>query len=168
MPLEADPKKVAKLAEQKEQANWRLRHRVKCSDLSIEEMDAIVHRLYRTISEQIDCRRCANCCKVVSPLLQPDECNRLAEHLCVPTKQFIRDYLVEAKDDDGYLFKPGDCPFLKDDSCSIYDIRPKDCRSYPHLHKDEFVFRVTQAFSNTYVCPIVYNVFEALKKELRG
>jgi len=167
MPLETDPEKTAKLAEQKEDANWRLRCRIKRSDLSIEEIDAIVHRLYRTIAEQIDCRRCANCCKAISPLLQPDECKRLAEHLDLSTEQFIGDYLVETEDEDGYLFKPGPCPFLSDDSCTIYDLRPEDCRSYPHLHKDKFVFRVSQAFANTFVCPIVYNVFEALRKEIR-
>lgn len=167
MSLETAPKRVEKLAQQKEKANWRLRCHIKHSDLPIEEIDAMVHKLYRTISEQIDCRHCANCCKVVSPLLQPDECDRLADHLGLPTEQFIRDHLVKAENEDGYLFKPGPCPFLSDDSCTIYAIRPKDCRSYPHLHKNDFVFRANQAFSNTFVCPIVYNVFEALKKELR-
>ena len=32
----------------------------------------------------------------------------------------------------------------------------------------EFVFRVNQAFSNCFLCPIVYNVYEQLKVEVRG
>ena len=46
--------------------------------------------------------------------------------------------------------------------------RPNDCRSYPHLHKPEFVFRLIQAVSNCSVCPISYNVFELLKQEIHA
>ena len=57
-------------------------------------------------------------------------------------------------------------PLLSDNCCTVYDHRPDDCRSYPHLHKDEFVFRLIQAVENCSVCPIVFNVFERLKDEL--
>ncbi|MFH1965187.1 MAG: hypothetical protein ABIJ42_06545, partial [Acidobacteriota bacterium] len=49
---------------------------------------------------------------------------------------------------------------------TAYSARPEDCRSYPHLHKKKFVFRVSGVFSNCSRCPIVYNVYELLKDEL--
>jgi Fe-S-cluster containining protein len=55
---------------------------------------------------------------------------------------------------------------LQNNLCRVYNDRPGDCRSYPHLHKRDFVFRVNQAFSNCFVCPIVFNVYEELKREL--
>lgn len=42
--------------------------------------------------------------------------------------------------------------------CSVYDCRPRDCQSYPHLHKKDFVFRMNQA---------LYQLFR-LSDRLRG
>ena len=39
-------------------------------------------------------------------------------------------------------------------------------RSYPHLQKEDFVFRLAQAVSNCSICPIAFNVYERLKAEL--
>ena len=44
--------------------------------------------------------------------------------------------------------------------------RPDDCRSYPHLDKEGFVLRLTQAFSNCSICPVVYNVYHELMRRL--
>ena len=49
----------------------------------------------------------------------------------------------------------------------VYAHRPKDCHSYPHLHKKEFVFRLWGVVENCSICPIVFNVYEQLKDELR-
>jgi len=70
------------------------------------------------------------------------------------------------KDIDAYCFRQKPCPFLQNNRCTVYDARPDDCRSFPHLHKDEFVFRLIQVVNNCSVCQIVYNVFEWLKEEL--
>jgi hypothetical protein len=49
------PKVVAKLAEQREDANWRFRSFLKGVELSVEELDVIVHRHYEAVAKQIDC-----------------------------------------------------------------------------------------------------------------
>ena len=55
---------------------------------------------------------------------------------------------------------------IKSLKSTAYPCRPDDCRSFPHLHKEEFVFRLIQAVENCWICPIVFNVFERLKIEL--
>jgi Fe-S-cluster containining protein len=55
---------------------------------------------------------------------------------------------------------------LLENRCTVYEFRPEDCRSFPHLHKDEFVFRLIQAVQNCSICPIVFHVFERLKNDL--
>jgi Fe-S-cluster containining protein len=55
---------------------------------------------------------------------------------------------------------------LKDNLCINYDHRPKDCSSYPHLHKNEFLSRTWGVIDNYSVCPIVFNTYEILKIEL--
>ena len=167
MTLETDPKRIEELAREKEDANWAFRCFLKACDLSVEEIDSVVHELYETISSQIDCLQCANCCKVVRPLLKFRDIKRLATHLGLPVEEFMAEYLEENEDDEGHFFKSAPCPFLDENSCTIYAQRPNDCRSYPHLHKHEFVFRLNQAFSNCSVCPIVYNVYEQLKQEMQ-
>jgi len=46
----------------------------------------------------------------------------------------------------------------------VYPDRPNDCRSYPHLHKNDFVLRLWGVDDDSSVCPIVYNVYEKLKE----
>lgn len=167
MTLETDPKRIEVLAREREDANWAFRCLLKGCDMSIEELDSIVHELYKNVSSQIDCRLCANCCKVISPSLNPRDIDRLSTHLGLSVEQFLADYLEEDEDGEGHVFKATPCAFLHENTCSVYPHRPESCRSYPHLHKREFVFRLNQAVSNCSVCPIVYNVYERLKQEMQ-
>lgn len=52
MKLQTDPKVVARLAEEREDANWRFRRFLKGVDLEIEELDAIVHEHYEDVASQ--------------------------------------------------------------------------------------------------------------------
>ena len=71
MKLQTDPKVVAKLAEECEDANWRFRSFLKGVDLDIEELDAIVHSHCDAVSSQIDCCACGNCCREALPVPIP-------------------------------------------------------------------------------------------------
>ena len=165
MRLETDPKVVAKLAQKCEDANWRFRSFLKGLDMSIEELDSIVHKHYEDVSAQIDCCTCGNCCRNVLPILQDDDVTRLAEGLKLPKPELAKRFLTT--DEDGDLtFNNTPCPLLSGNRCGAYDHRPGVCRSFPHLHKEEFVFRLIQAVHNCSTCPIVYNIFERLKDEL--
>ena len=56
---------------------------------------------------------------------------------------------------------------MQDKRCSIYDVRPKACREFPHTDriKQKQLLSLTQ--KNTEVCPAVFNIIENLKKELK-
>ena len=129
------------------------------------ELDAVVHDLYKEVSEQINCLECANCCTETSPILNQADIDRLAGAVNTTSGTFKKKYLVEDKDGAGHSFSQTPCPFLSGKHCTVYQHRPEDCRSYPHLHKPEFVSRSLQAFSNCWICPIVFNVYESLKSE---
>lgn len=166
MKLETEIKRIERLAQEKSDENWRFRCFVKGSDLSIEALDAAVHKLYKTVSQQIDCQACANCCKVISPSLDDEDIKLLARHLDLSEDEFKGEYLERNKEDGEYYFKETPCRFLSGNCCTVFMFRPKICRSYPHLHKQEIFFRFSNVYSNCSVCPIVYNVYEQLKKEL--
>ncbi|MBW2608683.1 MAG: YkgJ family cysteine cluster protein, partial [Deltaproteobacteria bacterium] len=80
--------------------------------------------------------------------------------------QFRKRYLANGEEAGEFIFKEKPCPFLKNNLCSHYNYRPQACRSYPHLHKNNIVFRLIGVIQNSSVCPIVFNVYEYLKAEL--
>jgi len=65
--METNIGKIKKKSEGKAEENWAFRAHLKECDISPEEIDAIVHRLYKEISSEIDCKDCANCsvCPIV-------------------------------------------------------------------------------------------------------
>lgn len=166
MRLEICIREIEQLAKQREDANWEFRCYLKGCGLSSSRIDAVVHRLCGEISREIDCTKCANCCKAIAPVLKPADILRLAKRLKLSSEEFRSRFLVHDLENDRLMLKGVPCPFLRDNLCTVYDDRPNNCRSYPHLHKKGFVFRLNQAFSNCSVCPIVFNVYEYLKLEL--
>ena len=162
--------KIKEIAKEKEDENWKFRTFLKRHDMPLEQMDSMVHRLYERVSSEIDCTACGNCCREISPSLNQKDIERLSRGLAIPPDQFINQFLVEDKENfsDGFLFNKRPCPFLSGNICAYYDLRPESCSSYPHLHKEGFVFRLIGVIQNYEICPIVFNVFELLKAEIWG
>lgn len=166
MNLQTDPTIAARLAAEREDENWRFRSFLKEVDLEIEEIDAMVHKQYKAVSSQIDCCACGNCCREVLPLLNASDIARLASGLNVSEAEVITRFLVQGEEEATFTFEKKPCPLLSGKRCTVYEFRPDDCRSFPHLNKHDFVFRLIQAVNNCSICPIVFNVFERLKEEL--
>jgi Fe-S-cluster containining protein len=164
--IETDRARIKELSEALAEETWAFYRYLKESDLSPEEIDAVVHRLYREISAQIECSTCLNCCKQLSPCLDADELEKLAGALGMAPPEFVAAYLVEDDESNGFVVKGRPCPFLTDAGCSLGAHRPGDCASYPHLEQDGFVFRLMTVIANCAICPIVFNVYEALKDAL--
>jgi len=164
--METDPNNIKKISEEKWDENWEFRSFLKGLDISIEALDSIVHKLYHQVSSKIDCTKCANCCKEVSPILLRTDIRKFSKYLGISISDFQGSYLKKDDESEGYLFDETPCPFLKDNLCLNYNYRPKDCISFPHLQKDEFVFRLMGVIDNCSICPIVFNIYELLKDEL--
>ena len=70
-------------------------------------------------------------------------------------------------EDHEFSFKLIPCVFLMpDNECSIYNVRPKACREYPHTNRRRFQQIETVTIANTAICPATYNIMEALKNAL--
>ncbi len=166
MRIEKDPEAVRKLARKRDEENWRFRSFLKQSDLSIEEMDVVVHRIYGEVAAAIDCTECGNCCRRVLPFLSKTDTERLASGLNISVGELADRHFAYDEEEEAFTFNRRPCPFLADKRCTVYEFRPEECRSHPHLHKDEFVFRLMGVVFNYEICPIVFNVYERLKEEL--
>jgi len=163
--LELNLEKISQLAKQNENQNYRFRSFLKMQDS--EKIDKIVHCLHREVSGQIDCTLCGNCCKQLTPGLTENEISRLSEIDNIPKDDFILNF-VEYDSMEGESFLKGNpCKYLNDKKCTIYSIRPEDCKSYPHTHKEKFNTRTLGIIENYGICPIVFTIFERLKLEMR-
>lgn len=129
-----------------------------------KNLDEVTHNLHYEQFEKINCLDCANCCSSISPGVSDRDINRLAKFLKRKPKDVTEEYFN--LDDDGeYVFKETPCPFLMHDNCCmVYEARPKACREYPHTDRKKFVQILNLSKRNCEVCPVVYEVFEGLKK----
>lgn len=83
------------------------------------------------------CTGCGQCC-TGSPgyvWVSPEEAEAMAAHLNITLEEFIKKYtrrvgnrlsLLERRRGNNY-----DCIFLDGKRCTIYDVRPEQCRTYP-------------------------------------
>ena len=151
---------IKHLGERNKNTNFRFRSYLKSKDG--DRLDRTVKELYQFYSAKIDCTKCDNCCTLLKPVIQDTDIKTLASITNKSILDFKSDYLETDEDGDMH-FKDLPCPFLVDKKCSVYNVRPEDCRSYPHLHKDEFLSRLFGVIDNYSICPIVFNVYEDLK-----
>lgn len=129
------------------------------------ELDTEVKQLHDEAFEQIDCLSCANCCKTTPAMVTKSDAKKIAAHLGIPPKTFIKKYLIEDIV-GGYVFSRVPCVFLGEDhKCSIYEVRPQACRRYPHTDESGFGRRPKLNAANTVVCPAVYHIVEQLKSK---
>ena len=164
--METDLKRIKQLGEKKNRENWEFRSFLKFVDLEMEELDSIVHDIYQKVSSQIDCTKCANCCKEMKPVLDIEDIKRFSSGIDIPFEEFKNQHIEKGEDKNEFYFNKKPCSFLKDNLCTNYDFRPEDCRSFPHLDKKEFVTRLWSVVDNYSICPIVFNVYEILKDKL--
>jgi len=135
-------------------------------DQTSEETDAIVRKTTDEIWSQIDCTKCAHCCKTMQVAVDATDVKRLAARLGITPQKFSRRY-TKVDEYRERWFAKSPCEFLGEDNCcTIYEDRPKACRDFPYLHSDHFVGRTMMMISNTSRCPIVFNVWQALKVRL--
>jgi Fe-S-cluster containining protein len=168
MLLEKSIRRIEELTRRNDRDNERYRLLLKECGLSSEDIDAIVRRHYRIVSREIDCLECGNCCRAFRPLLTPDDVNRLIRRFEIPRADFVSQYLISYRKGAEYAFRCAPCPFLSGNSCSVYPDRPEVCRAYPTTNKPGFISRFDRTLANCSVCPIVYNVFERVKQEIRA
>lgn len=132
-----------------------------------KNLDVVMQDLHQKEFEKTDCLSCANCCKTTSPIFTDKDIERISKHLKMKVSDFVNTYL-QRDEDDFMVLKTAPCSFLdeSDNTCFIYEVRPKACAEYPHTDRRKFIQLADLTIANTFVCPATYNIIEALKKEL--
>ena len=158
---------IKTLGEKKWDENMRFRRYMKSHDHS----DRILRRIAEQVQDQIDCRHCAECCRVATAKVTERDIERLAKHFRIKPERVRAEYVMEAEDEGMVLrrHEQGGCIFLSGKECAVYDARPDVCQRFPHLVRGEgsIVSRMWQFVDRARYCPIVYNSLEAFKLELK-
>ena len=130
------------------------------------DLDKRMHTLHREVFAKTDCLTCANCCKTTGPLWLDKDVDRVAAHLRMKSVDFEKTYL--RTDEDGiWVLQSLPCPFLDaQNACSIYDIRPKACKEYPHTERGKQAQILAITERNADICPAVFNIMTRLESQL--
>lgn len=130
-----------------------------------KRLDLLMQELHDKEFEKTDCLSCANCCKTSSPIFTNKDIARISKHFKMKERDFTTQFLIR-DEDDFMVLQSAPCTFLdEDNSCSIYDVRPKACSEYPHTNRKKFVQLTDLTLKNTEICPAVFNIVEELKRK---
>lgn len=164
MPLKPDLSEIKKLA--KDKHNESKKYFDKLKKKTPKNLDYVMQELHDNEFKKTNCLQCANCCKTTGPLFTTADIERISKHLRVKPQQFIAQYLRVDEDQD-YVLQTVPCAFLdQDNTCFIYEVRPKACREFPHTDRKKFQQITDITLKNIPICPAVYNIVEEMKKKL--
>ncbi|WP_420604314.1 YkgJ family cysteine cluster protein [Flagellimonas sp.] len=162
--MEEELKLLPKKAKEKHNENKKFFAKLK--KRPPKKLDYMMQELHDAEFERTNCLTCANCCKTTGPLFTNGDIERIAKYFRLKPSQFITNYLRIDEEND-YVLKQVPCTFLGTDNyCSIYDVRPKACREFPHTDRKKFQQISHLTLKNVAVCPAAYNIVEEMKKRL--
>jgi uncharacterized protein len=153
---------IRRLGESKRDENLRFRRYLK----SHEWVERQFRKAAEEVQDQIDCRQCAECCRVTEVEISERDIEKLARFLRIPRKKFESEYT--ATGDKGELIlrrTEAGCVFLAGNECTVYEARPGNCERFPHLLRGSgsIPSRMWQFVDRATYCPIVYNWMEMVK-----
>ena len=163
--MDKDLENLEKLAKEVEKENKKYFSMLKRR--TPKNLDVVVQKIHDEEFAKTDCLDCGNCCKTTSPIFRDKDIERIAKYLKMKVRDFVAQYL-ERDSDDFMVLKTAPCSFLdeSDNSCFIYDVRPKACAEYPHTNRRKFIQIADLTIKNTEICPATYRIVEELKKRL--
>ncbi|NCC52381.1 MAG: YkgJ family cysteine cluster protein [Spartobacteria bacterium] len=83
-----------------------------------------------------ECKQCGKCCRWGGWVyLTHDDITAIARRLDLTEDAFIQAHTQLAPDRQRLCLAGPEhtpCPFLENNQCAIYPVRPQQCRDYPH------------------------------------
>lgn len=131
-----------------------------------KNLDYVMQELHTAAFEKTDCLKCANCCKTTGPLFTDKDIERISKYFKMKPSVFIKEYLYLDEEND-YVLQSVPCAFLgADNYCSIYEVRPKACREFPHTDRKKFHQIANLTLKNVAICPAAYHIVEDMKNRM--
>lgn len=129
-----------------------------------EELDAQFKKYHDQYFEQYDCNQCRNCCKQLKALFQGRELEELARNAQIMIEDILD--VCDQVDYDAYqVMEDEDCPFLTEQGCIVEKCKPESCKGFPYTKEDNRKESLLGILSNLSICPVLYEIYEQLKKD---
>lgn len=131
-------------------------------------LDKLSVELDKEVWAETDCLSCANCCKTMTPTFTKEDIKRISAYFKQTPKEFTDKWLFKERGTGDMMNKKQPCQFLnlKDNKCSIYEIRPVDCSGFPHHTKKHFTEWVHVYKQNVEYCPATYKLVEKMMERV--
>jgi uncharacterized protein len=162
---------IRRLGEHKREENLRFRKWMKSHTFVERQFRQAAH----DVEDAIDCRKCAECCRVTEVQLVERDVAKLARFLGISEREFMEKHttlddngaaiLVRVKSANGGSKDGLACEFLDGNDCTVYEARPANCERFPHLVRGagSLESRMWAFADRATYCPIVFNWFEKVK-----
>jgi Fe-S-cluster containining protein len=152
----------------KQKKNSMRRYLSKLEREAPKGLDKKIAVVEKEVWAETDCLSCANCCKTMTPTFTNQDMKRISAHLKMTVEAFQTKWLKRERGGSrDWINKTEPCQFLnlKDNKCSIYEVRPADCSGFPHLSKKfkDFVHIHKQ---NVEYCPATYRLVEKMMERV--
>ena len=129
-----------------------------------KRLDELADETHEAVFQKIDCLDCANCCTNIPPIVTKTDAVRIAKNFGMKPAEFEETYLTRDEDGDTVM-NVSPCHFLQEDNtCLIYDIRPKACRQFPHTDNLDFSKNMKLHKMNAQICPGVFHILRKMEE----
>ena len=132
-------------------------------------LDTWTTEVEKQVWKEVDCLACANCCKSMTPTYTGKDMKRISKHLGMSVNEFKKKWLKKDRSNGDWMNKSTPCQFLnlKDNKCSIYEVRPADCAGFPHLPKKKMVDYMHVHKQNIEYCPATFTMVEKIMDKFK-
>ncbi len=126
-------------------------------------LDNLAVKTDKLVWAETDCLACANCCKTMTPTFTNTDIKRISAHLNMTEDAFKKKWLKKDRAGD-WINTRQPCQFLnlRDNKCSIYEVRPKDCSGFPHHTRRHMVDYMHVFKQNIEYCPATFRLVERM------
>lgn len=155
---------IRRLAESRKDENVAFRRHLRAHHIG----EGPLHVIASEVQSQIDCTKCANCCRELTVEVSAKELAAIAAELGTTESEVKRMYTIADPSDPTRRIiaqRDGACVFLDGSLCMVYSSRPRPCRDFPHaaLTSRSLGGRVESLCRKSTICPIIFNALEAYK-----
>ena len=149
-------------ANKKEKENYRFRTFLKIN-ADPDKLDEQFGKLHKKYFSEYDCSLCRNCCKKYCGTIPREDIEADADFLGLSKADFMKKYLKNEPNIEGYNTKNHPCDFLQNNSCVLIEHKPDSCKNYPYTNQEDRMGSLLSIIENTAICPVVYEIIEELK-----
>ncbi|MBX2902941.1 MAG: YkgJ family cysteine cluster protein [Chitinophagales bacterium] len=122
----------------------------------------------KEVWQEMSCIACANCCKTMTPTWKKSEIRKVATFVGMDYETYYREYIKVDEDNGDLVNQTTPCQHLnlKTNMCSVYEVRPHDCKHFPHFIRKDFTDQTSVYTENLHRCPATLLLIEKLEKNI--